>query len=147
MSRGRAVAKAKKNQGLEMVRKYSLNYYGRIIDAFETLGRYLPGPMMNWIELRQSIFSDSRGEGLTIREKELVATAIEIISRKPDSGPHAKLAIKAGATPKDVADVCAICILLGGMVAHMTSGQHALKAAEEEYERQKKSRARPRRQP
>lgn len=139
------MAKAKKNQGLAMVRKYSLNYYGRIIDAFETLGRYLPDPMVKWIELRQSIFDESPAGGLTIREKELIATAIEIIFRKPDSAPHAKLAIKAGGTPREVAEVCAICILLGGMVPHMASGQHALKAAEEEYERQMKSGAKSKR--
>ena len=139
------MAKARKNQGLEMVRKYSLNYYGRIIDAFDTLGRYLPDSMVKWIELRRSIFNESPAGALTIREKELIATAIEIISLKPDSTPHAKLAIKAGGTPKDVAEVCAICILLGGMVTHMVSGQHALKAAEEEYERQMKSEAKSKR--
>ena len=124
-----------------MVRKYSLNYYGRIIDAFDTLGRYAPDPMVKWIELRKSIFDESPSGALTLREKELIATAIEIIARKPDSAPHAKLAIKAGGTPKDVAEVCAICILLGGMVTYMTSGQHALKAAEEEYGRQNKPQA------
>jgi len=39
------------------------------------------------------------------------------------------LAIKAGATPGQVAEVCGLCILLGGMVNHMNAGKHALKAA------------------
>ncbi len=123
--------------GLKFVRDYSLEYYGRVIDAFDRLGRYVPNTMVKWIELRKAVFDDGQESSLTIREKELIATAIEIIARKPDSGPHARLAIQAGATPKDVAEVCAICILLGGMVSHMSAGQHALKAAEEEYEKLK----------
>lgn len=59
-----------------------------------------------------------------------------MVPRKPDSGPHARLAIKADATLNQVAEVCALCVLLGGMVSHMSAGQHALKAAEEEYQRQ-----------
>ena len=124
-----------KNKGLEMVRQYSLKYYGRIVDAYELMGRYLPDPMVKWIELRKSVFQLPPAGALTMREKELIALTIEITSLKPNSETHAKLAIKEGASVKDVAEVCAICILLGGMATHMASGQNALKAAEEEYER------------
>ena len=132
-----SVSEDQPSEGLEWVREYSLGYYGRIIDTFDTLGQYVPETMVQWIKLRKSIFDEESEGGLTTREKELIATAIEIIARKPDSGPHARLAIKAGATPKQVAEVCSLCILLGGMVSHMSAGQHALKAAEDEYRRLK----------
>jgi len=135
------MGKGKKKEGLEMVRDYSIKYYGRIIDSYELLGRYLPDPLVKWIELRKSTFKEPPVGALTTREKELIATTIEITSLKPDSRPHARLAIKAGASVKDVAEVCMICILLGGMATYIASGQNALKAAEEEWENQKKLKA------
>jgi len=122
-------------KGMEMVREYSLKYYGRPNERYELLGRYLPEAMANWIELRKSIFPDPAVGGLTLREKELICTAIEIARRQPDTTLHAKLAIRAGASVKDVAEVCAICILLGGMMSYIATGASALKAAEEEYEK------------
>jgi alkylhydroperoxidase/carboxymuconolactone decarboxylase family protein YurZ len=124
-----------KDQDMERVREYSLKYYGRIVEAYEVLGRYLPEPMMKWIDFRKSVFEDPPVGALTLREKELIAMTIEIANLKPNSETHAKLAIQAGATPKDIAEVAAICILLGGMATYMASGQNALKAAEQEYER------------
>jgi hypothetical protein len=60
----------------------------------------------------------------------LISTAVEIIAHKPNPDRHAKLAIEAGATVRQVADVVSLCILLGGMMTYIVSGQHALKAAE-----------------
>jgi alkylhydroperoxidase/carboxymuconolactone decarboxylase family protein YurZ len=127
-----------KDQGMEMLREYSLKYYGRIVEAYELMGRYLPGPMVKWIDFRKSVFEDPPLGALTPREKELIALTIEIASLKTNSETHAKLAIHAGATVKEIAEVAAICILLGGMATFMASGQNALRAAEEEYEKMKK---------
>lgn len=135
------MAKSKKKHGLEMVRDYSIKYYGEIIDGYELLGKYLPDSMVQWIDLRKSVFREPPAGALTMREKELIATTLEITKLKPDARIHARLAVKSGATPKDVAEVCAICILLGGMVTNIVSGQYALKAAEEEFESQKKVKA------
>ena len=127
-----------KDKGMEAVREYSMKYYGRIVEAYELMGRYLPDPMVKWIEFRKSVFEDPPIGALTLREKELIALTIEIANLKPNSETHAKLAIRAGAKVKEIAEVAAICILLGGMATYMASGQNALRAAEEEYEKMEK---------
>jgi len=127
-----------KDKGMEMVREYSLKYYGRIVEAYELMGRYLPEAMMKWIDFRKSVFEDPPVGALTLREKELIALTIEIANLKTNSETHAKLAIQAGATVKEIAEVAAICILLGGMATFMASGQNALRAAEGEYEKMTK---------
>lgn len=127
-----------KDKAMEIVREYSMKYYGRIVEAYELMGRYLPDPMVKWIEFRKSVFEDPPIGALTLREKELIALTIEIANLKPNSETHAKLAIRTGATVKEIAEVAAICILLGGMATYMASGQNALRAAEEEYEKMEK---------
>ena len=136
----------KSKAAMERVREYSKKYYlggSPALEKYELFGRYLPDTMGTWIDLRKSVFPDPPEEGgLSAREKELICTAIEIAALKPDSNPHARLAIKRGATPKQVAEVAAICILLGGMVTYMTSGHNALRGAEEEYEKMMKEKGR-----
>jgi len=124
-----------KGKGMEFVRDYSKAYYGVVPDHYEMMGRYLPESMANWIALRKSVFEVPPIGAFSLREKELICTAIEIANLKPDSTLHARLAIREGATPKDIAEVAFICILLGGMMTYIVSGVNALKAAEEEYEK------------
>jgi len=115
---------------LEAVRAYSMDYYGEVLESYERLARYRPEVLVDWIKLRRTIFDAPDADGLDMRELELVSTAIEIIAHKGNPDRHAKLAIEAGATVKQVADVVSLCILLGGMMTYIVSGQHALKAAE-----------------
>jgi alkylhydroperoxidase/carboxymuconolactone decarboxylase family protein YurZ len=116
---------------LESVREYSKAYYGEVLESYERLGRYRPDVLVDWINLRRSIFESDKPDGLSLREFELVSTAIEIAAHKPNPDRHARLAIDAGATVRQVADVVSVCILLGGMMTYIVSGQHALRAAEE----------------
>lgn len=113
---------------LEAVRKYSREYYGEVLESYERLARYRPEVLVDWIDLRRTIFESK--DGLSLKDLELISTAVEIIAHKPNPDRHAKLAIDAGATVKEVADVVSLCILLGGMMTYIVSGQHALKAAE-----------------
>ncbi|MGH8617413.1 MAG: carboxymuconolactone decarboxylase family protein [Burkholderiales bacterium] len=115
---------------LEDVRKYSKEYYGEILESYERLARYRPEVMVDWVKLRRTVFESKDPDGLSLREIELLATAVEIIAHKPNPDRHAKLAIDAGATVKQVADMVSLCIVLGGMMTYIVSGQHALKAAE-----------------
>ncbi len=116
---------------LEDVRQYSKEYYGEILESYERLARYRPEVMVDWVKLRRTVFESKDSDGLSLREIELLATAVEIIAHKPNPDRHAKLAIDAGATVKQVADMVSLCIVLGGMMTYIVSGQHALKAAEE----------------
>ncbi len=128
---------------LEAVRAYSMAYYGELLPSYERLARYRPEVLVDWINLRRTIFETKGDEGLTLRDLELISTAIEIIAHKPNPDRHARLAIEAGATVRQVADVVSLCILLGGMMTYMVSGQHALKAAEDEANRLAKNKPAP----
>ena len=65
-----------------------------------------------------------------MREKELIALAMELIAHKSkqaeatESEVHAKPAIKEGATVKEVAEVCMMAIMLGGMMTYVVSGHN-----------------------
>lgn len=121
--------------GMEMVREYSMKYYGRILDTYEILGRYLPDAMAKWIELRKSVFQEPPIGALTLKEKQLVLVAIEVSNLKPNPEGHARRFIRYGGTPKEIAEVAALCILIAGMETYQIGGNKALKAAEEEYEK------------
>lgn len=116
---------------LEAVREYSRTYYGEVLESYERLSRYRPDVLVDWIDLRRTVFESDTAGGLSLREFELIATAIEVIAHKPNPDRHARLAIDAGATVRQVADVVSLCILLGGMMTYIVSGQHALRAAED----------------
>ena len=131
--------KTEEEKGLEMVRKYSMKYYGRVMEQYERLGRYCPDAMVKWIELRQALYQEPPKAALTLREKELIAVAIQIVTRKPDVSLHTRKAIEYGASVKEIAEVAGLCILLGGMMTYVESGQYALKAAEEYAKKSKSS--------
>lgn len=116
---------------LEAVRSYSMSYYGEVLPSYERLARYRPEVLVDWINLRRTVFESEHTDGLSLREIELISTAVEVIAHKPNPDRHAKLAIEAGATVRQVADVVSLCILLGGMMTYIVSGQNALRAAEE----------------
>lgn len=123
--------KKQEDKWMEIVREYSLKYYGKNLDSYERLGRYLPETMAKWIELRRSLFEEPPIGALTLREKELIGVAIQIATRKPNVDLHTKKALMAGATVKQIAEVTGLCILLAGMITYIESGQNALKFAEE----------------
>ncbi len=116
---------------LAAVRQYSLEYYGEVLESYERLARYRPEVLVDWIKLRKTIFESKAGSGLSLKDLELISTAVEIIAHKPNPDRHAKLAVDAGATVEEVADVVSLCILLGGMMTYIVSGQRALKSAED----------------
>jgi AhpD family alkylhydroperoxidase len=118
-------------KGMDMVREYSLKYYGRIDDTYERFGRYLPEAMTKWIELRKSLFREPPKGALTLREKELIGVAIQVATRKPNVDLHTRKAMEAGATVKQIAEVTGLCILLAGMMTYVESGKNALAFAEE----------------
>ena len=116
---------------LEGFREFCRKQFGKVLPHQELFGRYYPECLQKWMEGRQFLFKEPPEGALTLREKELVAIAIEIVVRKPDVSYHVKKAMDEGATAKQIAEIAGICIFLGGMVTFVESGQHALKAAEE----------------
>ena len=132
-----------KKKSMEHVREYDKSYFGKVLDHHELLGRYFPECLEKWMEARASLFKDPPEGALTQREKELICVAVEIAARKPNVAFHTKKALEEGATAKEIAEICGICILLAGMVSFVESGQNALKVAEE-YAKELNSRKKPR---
>jgi len=125
-----------KDKSMEMVREYCKEYFGKMLEHHEYLGRYYPEALEKWFEARKSLFEEPPVGALTLREKELITVAIEITARKPNVGFHTRKAMEAGATAKEIAEVAGICILLVGMITYVESGNTSVRVAEE-YEKTK----------
>jgi len=48
------------------------------------MAEYLAEPMIKWIEMRRSIFQEPPVRALTMREREHIALAMELIAHKPN---------------------------------------------------------------
>jgi alkylhydroperoxidase/carboxymuconolactone decarboxylase family protein YurZ len=123
-----------KEKGIEFVREENLKYSGRISEAYELMARYQTDMMVSWTEMKKALFREPPDGALTLREKELVILAMQIATRFPNPEMHTRKAMEAGATAREIAEVAALSVLMGGMMTYVLSGQKALKAAEE-YEK------------
>lgn len=92
---------------------------------------HCPDAVHHWVEARRSVLGDEAKTALSPKVKELIILGIEVATRKVNAPPtgHARMAIDAGATVQEVAEVIALCMLLGGMMTFRESGRFALKAA------------------
>ncbi|MBI4277835.1 MAG: carboxymuconolactone decarboxylase family protein [Armatimonadetes bacterium] len=90
-----------------------------------------PEAVYHWAEARRAVLGDDAKTALSPKVKELVILGIEVATRKVNDPPmgHARMAVDAGATVQEVAEVIALCLLLGGMMTFRESGRFALKAA------------------
>jgi alkylhydroperoxidase/carboxymuconolactone decarboxylase family protein YurZ len=116
---------------------YARDYYKNpeVIADYEMLARYRPEVVHGYLTLRRAAFNVEPTAALSPKMKELVILAIEIARTKVNPPPvgHAKRAVDSGATPAEVAEVTALCILIAGMLTFQESGRFALRAAEERY--------------
>jgi alkylhydroperoxidase/carboxymuconolactone decarboxylase family protein YurZ len=114
--------------------EYAHGYY-RDKDAmrsFELLERYAPGVSEAYIGLRREAFRTERDSSLPDRVRELVIIAIEcaLMRTSPPPVMHARLAVDAGASVEEIAEVVALCIPIAGMLTYQESGKHVIAAAE-----------------
>lgn len=109
-----------------------------VIESFGPLARQHPAVLEKYIEMRRAAVNDLRVGGLDLRAKELVILAVTCMGRKTNPPPvlHVAKAMEAGATVQEIADVVALCIVVGGMITYQSTGRFILEAAEE-YERQR----------
>ena len=76
---------------------------------------------------------------LEARYKELIMVAVEAATGRGEKGKsHARKAIRAGATPKQVEEALALCIYLVGMSSWVDGGRDCVISAEEEFEKMKR---------
>ncbi len=110
--------------------EYAKEYFNSdsILDAHRMYAKYCPEVFEGFMTLRQGIFMDPPHGALSLKYKELTCVAIEAAKIVPSEG-HARMAVEAGATPHEVAEVLSLCIMLGGMVTYMHSGRKAMESA------------------
>lgn len=115
---------------LEVVERfYSID--AEIQENMKLLHKHAPGTIDAYIALRQSLYQDPPIAALTQREKELVILGMECALRKSNPSPefHARSAVAAGASLKDIAEVLSLAIMIAGMVTYQESGQYVLAEA------------------
>lgn len=122
----------------ETIRKYLINEFGYIHPVFEVLDKYDEKLVNALASLRSSLLpgkTDSEGL-LSTKVKELIITAVEVALGRGEKGKsHARKAIRAGATPREVFEAVTLCIYLVGMTTWVDGGMDAVRAAEDEYEK------------
>ncbi len=125
-------------------RRYLIEQMGGVQKAFRILDKYEPELVNTLVELRKivlpgqtktTIESAKNRKEMRIPEKykELIITAVEVATGRGQRGiTHARKAIRAGATPKEVQETLALCIYLVGISSWVDGGVECLLAAENE---------------
>jgi len=126
----------------EPTRKEIYDYFagdmnGKAPASIPMLERYLPGAMVGFYHLRRATTHES---SLSKQVRELIIIAVEAALKKDPSG-HARIAVDAGVSPKEIHDACALVLWLAGMPAYH-SGMLAVAAAEEHAARRKRAKGR-----
>ena len=112
------------------IEEYCREQYGVVPDEYRLLANYLPQVVEGIIATREAVTRTTEGT-LPEKVRELIMVAVEVALKKPPI-LHAKRAVEAGATVREVAEVVAICMYLAGMASYVVAGYPALKAAEEQ---------------
>jgi alkylhydroperoxidase/carboxymuconolactone decarboxylase family protein YurZ len=119
----------------EETRDYLVQEMGRVHEVFQTLDRYDPELVDSLASLRRSAIpglKDTKSV-LPAKYRELIMVAVEAAAGRGEKGKsHARKAIRAGATPKEVQEALALCIYLVGMSSWVDGGMECVLAAEEE---------------
>jgi len=116
-------------------REYLVQEMGRVHEVFQTLDRYNPDLVDSLASLRREAIPDARDTEaeLSAKYRELIMVAVEAATGRGEKGKsHARKAIRAGATPKEVQEALALCIYLVGMSSWVDGGMECVLAAEEE---------------
>ncbi|HKW05514.1 MAG TPA: carboxymuconolactone decarboxylase family protein, partial [Nitrososphaerales archaeon] len=119
-------------------KEYLVEEMGRVHEVFETLDRYDPKLVDALASLRRAAIPGKGDLGSTLpsKYKELIMVAVEAATGRGEKGKsHARKAVRAGATPKEVQEALALCIYLVGMSSWVDGGMECVLAAEEESEK------------
>lgn len=115
---------------------YLTGEMGRVHEVFQTLDKYDEALVDALASLRKAAIPSASDttHRLTAKERELIMVAVETATGRGEKGKsHARKAIRAGATPKEVQEALALCIYLVGMSSWVDGGKDCVLAAEEEY--------------
>jgi len=116
-------------------RDYLTQEMGRVHEVFQTLDRYDPNLVDSLASLRRNAIPglEDSAHALPAKYRELIMVAVEAATGRGEKGKsHARKAIRAGATPKEVQEALALCIYLVGMSSWVDGGMECVLSAEEE---------------
>ncbi len=123
-------------------KEYLIDEMSRVHEVFQTLDRYDPTLVDALASLRRAALPAKRkaGEGvLSTKYKELIMVAVEAATGRGEKGKsHARKAVRAGATPKEVQEALALCIYLVGMSSWVDGGMDCVLSAEDEEQKMKR---------
>lgn len=114
---------------------YLVEEMGRVHEVFQTLDKYDPKLTDALASLRHAAIPGKNDKGSTLdaKYKELIMIAVEVATGRGEKGKtHARKAIRAGATPKQIQEALALCIYLVGMSSWVDGGMECVLAAEDE---------------
>lgn len=119
------------------LREYLLKEFGGIGEFAKQMAQHNPKVLEAWVHYRGAVFEDSAG-GLPKKYRELIGIAIEVATGRPSGKAgerHARLAIRAGATPREVFDTVMLCEFFSGATSYVDYGMAVVKAAEDETQK------------
>jgi alkylhydroperoxidase/carboxymuconolactone decarboxylase family protein YurZ len=109
-------------------------YYGDASPAeteYRLLAAHVPEFVEGYLRMRRALFGTEARTAIDPKVRELLAVGILVALKKTNPPPvsHARRALELGATPDEIAEVLALCILLGGMVTYRESGRFVMHEA------------------
>jgi len=122
-------------------RNYLVKEMSRVHEVFQTIDKYNPELVDALAGLRKVVIpaEDSTSSSLPQKYRELIMVAVEAATGRGEKGKtHARKAIRAGATPKEILEALSLCIYLVGMSSWVDSGMQCVLAAEDEEEKLKR---------
>ena len=125
----------------DSARAYLLKEFGGIGEFAKQMGKHDPSVLDAWIHFRSAVFNDS-SDGLPKKYRELISMAIEVSSGRPSGKAgerHARLAVRAGATLHEVFETSMLCEFFAGSTNYVDYGIAAVRAAEDEEQKQKEA--------
>lgn len=120
----------------EIVRYFKKNL-GWVPDFAAIMSEYKPEALEAYFTMRSSVMKDSRAGGaLPLKFKEILYVVLDSITYNTEGAvAHARAAINAGATTKELAEALILMAMLTGMPKFEVVGTKAFKAAEEQERR------------
>ncbi|MBI2183675.1 MAG: carboxymuconolactone decarboxylase family protein [Thaumarchaeota archaeon] len=119
------------------LKEYLLKEFGTIGEFAKQMARHNPKVLKAWVHYRGAVFEDS-AEGLPKKYRELIGMTIEVTTGRPNGKAgerHARLAVRAGATLREVFDTVMLCEFFSGATNYVDYGMAVVRAAEDEVQK------------
>lgn len=125
----------------EIIRYFKKNL-GWVPDFAAILSKYNPDALESYFAMRSSVMKGTReGGALPLKFKEILYVVLDSITYNAEGAiAHAKAAINAGATTRELAEALVLMAMLTGMPRLEVVGAKAFKAAEEQERKKAKKR-------